>query len=408
MQKVYSVLRTAIAVFLLLGIVFIPFPFHLISFQQPFTDIVFGKLIDIIATSFFGIHLKETIVYSDSASMYVLVFLLLFLSLIISLLLNCIKKLEQYQKKYLDFLSVLVCYYLILMLMKYGLDKVFKTQFYLPEPNTLYTPLGLIDKDLLYWTSMGTSRLYNIFAGSAEVLAALLILSRRTRMAGLFLACASLVHVTAINFGFDISVKLYSLFLLILSLYLLFPYSRRLYSFFFTNQNILPAPQKGAVLIKTPFSAVFVKCFIAGLILFESLYPYLKANNFNDDTAKRPYLHGAYEVKQMVSGVDTLSPSNLPVKKIFIHRNGYMIFQDQQDRMQDYKLNFDINTYEYILTDYKLHTIRISMDYAEKDSILTVRFNQGGKEQQITGKSLDWRKLPVLRRSFHWTIDGEK
>ena len=408
MQKVYPVFRTATAIFLLLGIIFIPFPFHLISFQESLTDIVFGKLIGTAASSFFGIHLKETIVYSDSTSMYVLLFLLFVLSLIISFLLSNIRKWRQHEKNILDFFSVLFCYYLILMLMKYGLDKVFKTQFYLPEPNTLYTPLGLIDKDLLYWTSMGTSRLYNIFTGSAEVLAALLLFFRRTRMAGLLLAAASLIHVAAINFGFDISVKLYSLFLLAISLYLLVPYCRRLYSFFFTNQNILPAPQKGAVLIKTPFSAVFVKCFIAGLILFESLYPYLKANNFNDDTAKRPYLHGAYEVKQMVSGVDTLSPSNLPVKKIFIHRNGYMIFQDQQDRMQDYKLNFDINTYEYILTDYKLHTIRISMDYAEKDSILTLRFNQGGKEQQITGKSLDWRKLPVLRRSFHWTIDGEK
>lgn len=408
MQKVYPVFRTATAIFLLLGIIFIPFPFHLISFQESLTDIVFGKLIGTAASSFFGIHLKETIVYSDSTSMYVLLFLLFVLSLIISFLLSNIRKWRQHEKNILDFFSVLFCYYLILMLMKYGLDKVFKTQFYLPEPNTLYTPLGLIDKDLLYWTSMGTSRLYNIFTGSAEVLAALLLFFRRTRMAGLLLAAASLIHVAAINFGFDISVKLYSLFLLAISLYLLVPYCRRLYSFFFTRLEVFPALQQTGAVIKTRFLAVFTKCFVMGLILFESLYPYLKESNFNDDTSKRPYLHGAYEVRQMISGIDTLTSSGWPVKRFFVHRNGYLIFQDQQDRMQDYKLSFDTGKYEYILTDYKSHSTIARINYSEKDSILILRFNQEGKEQQLTGKALDWRKLAVLKKSFHWTVDDNK
>ena len=172
--------------------------------------------------------------------MYLLVFVLAFLSLLAGILLNTIGRWKQYENRILQFFSLLFCYYLILMLMKYGLDKIFKAQFYLPEPNILYTRLGQIDKDFLYWTSMGTSRLYNIITGSVEVLAALLILFKRTRMTGLLLAAASLVQVVAINFGFDISVKLYSLFLLSLSLYLLAPYYRRIYTFLFTQRD-LPA-----------------------------------------------------------------------------------------------------------------------------------------------------------------------
>ena len=41
-----------------------------------------------------------------------------------------------------------VAWFLALQLLQYGFDKVFKHQFYLPEPNTLYTPLGLLPPDL--------------------------------------------------------------------------------------------------------------------------------------------------------------------------------------------------------------------------------------------------------------------
>jgi len=314
---------------------------------------------------------------------------------------------KQHQKKLLDFLSVLFCYYLILMLMKYGLDKIFKTQFYLPEPNTLYTPLGQLDKDLLYWTSMGTSRVYNIFTGSIEVLAALLLLFRTTRMAGLLIAVASLVHVVAINFGFDISVKLYSLFLLGLSLYLLAPHCKRLYNFLF-RQKIIPAMQERAGnVVKHPFLSIFLKCFVTGLILFEAFYPYLKSKNFNDDTAKRPYMHGAYEVRQTIIATDTLTGKSSPVQRVFIHRENYMIFQNQADEMQDYKLSYDTDRYTYTLTDYQQQQIILSLNYRETDSILILKYFKDGKPYQLTSKAIDWKKLPLLQKGFHWTVDGQ-
>src|SRR5205085_9499653 len=113
----------------------------------------------------------------------------------------------------------LFIYYLCLQLLKYGVDKIFKNQFYLPEPNTLFTPAGMLDKDILYWSTMGTSYGYNIFLGSLEIAAALFILIKRTRLIGLLLSLGILINVTEVNFGFDISVKLFSLFLLFFNLY---------------------------------------------------------------------------------------------------------------------------------------------------------------------------------------------
>jgi hypothetical protein len=203
MQKEYSFFYRAAALFMLLGILFIPFPFHFISFQQAFTEFIFGKLIDVTSSTIFGLQLSSTAVHSDSASMYVLVLLLFFLSLLLSSAFSFISKWKKYQPLLVQTIYLICTYYLVLLLMKYGLDKLFKTQFYLPEPNTLYTPLGQVDKDLLYWTSMGTSRFYNMFTGMVEIMAALLLLFNRTRMAGSFLAAAALLQVVMINFGFQ-------------------------------------------------------------------------------------------------------------------------------------------------------------------------------------------------------------
>lgn len=406
MQKEYSFFYRAAALFLLLGILFIPFPFHFISFQQAFTEIIFGKLIGVTASNLFGLQLSSTAVHSDSASMYVLVLLLLFLSLLLSSAFSFISKWKKYQPLLVQTIYLICTYYLVLLLMKYGLDKVFKTQFYLPEPNTLYTPLGQVDKDLLYWTSMGTSRLYNMFTGMVEVMAALLLLFKRTRMAGSFLAAAALLQVVMINFGFDISVKIFSLFLFCIACYLLAPYMPRLVRAFFTNKEIAAtSPAVKAVPGRRIFIHVFIQCFIVGLLFFEAVYPYLRDKNFNDDLAPRPYLHGAYEVKRMILGTDTLSDDSRIIQKFFIHRNGYLIFQDAQQQMSDYKFDYSDSLHMYVMTDYQQNKVPVVTKYQEADSVLILEYKQRGNTIQLMGKALNWKALPAVRKGFHWTAD---
>jgi hypothetical protein len=218
-----------------------------------------------------------------------------------------------------------------------------------------------------------------------------------------------MLNVVAVNFGFDISVKLYSLLLLFLILYLLAPYIKSLYQFFFTSQTVAGRSTGDAVvLIRNRFLSTSLKWFIVGMILLEAFYPFIKSGNFNGDRAKRPYLHGAYEVKQFIAGKDTLEPANFPVKRFFIHKDSYMIFQGREDEMTDYKLTYDIDKYEYVLTDYQMHQTNIHFDYKEADSVLTLQYSNGGKAFLIAGKVLDWRKLPALRKGFHWTVDGDE
>lgn len=406
MEKKYSLVYSITSFFVFLAIVFIPFPFHLLDFRQDVTDAVFGSLIGWTARSLFHIPLKSTLVYSDSVSMYILVLILFLLSIILAIVFSRTGRLRSWQHRFFVVVRIVGVYYLFLTLFKYGLDKVFKTQFYLPEPNTLYTPLGQVDKDLLFWSSMGTSRFYNICTGLAEVLAAMLMLFRRTRMSGLLLSALIMIQVSAMNFGFDISVKLFSLFLLFLSFYLMHPYFRVMSAFLFGIGKIPSDPLPAEPVIKRRrFGTIFLQFLVPGLLMLEAFYPYIRSGNFNDDNASRPYLHGAYEVTEMINGGDTLSPSAFPVRRFFIHRNGYLIFQDRQDRMKDYNFSYDTELYKYVLTDYRQKKTEVDISYRLSDSLLTLQYLQEGRQVILKGRGLNWRQLPTLRRSFHWTVD---
>jgi hypothetical protein len=83
-----------------------------------------------------------------------------------------------------------------------------------------------------------------------------------------------------------------------------------------------------------------------------------------------------------------------------------MIFQNQEDEMQDYKLSFDPGTSTSMLTDYQLRTTMVSFAYRETDSILVVNYSRDSIAYQFTAKAIDWRKLPALQKGFHWTVDG--
>jgi hypothetical protein len=290
-----------------------------------------------------------------------------------------------------------------MVLMKYGFDKLFKTQFYLPEPNTLYTPLGMIDRDLLYWSAIGTSKAYNIFLGLTELTASILLMVKRTRIAGLLLSAAILCQVVAVNFAFDISVKLFSVFLLTMSLFLLVPHFKRLYRALFSPGAIAATTDLESN-AKLRFART-IKLFVIALMLGEALGPYLESRNFNDDLSERPPLHGAYEVRHMISGNDTLSGKLLPVRRFFFHRNGYLVWQDAQDRMQDFAITYDLLRSRLRLADYSSNETLMSYEMRSADSTLTLRKISGGSYLELTGKQLDWRSLPLLRESFHWTIE---
>lgn len=235
-----------------------------------------------------------------------------------------------------QFHLVVARFFAIFILLRYGLDKITKTQFYLPEPNTLYTPIGLLDKDISFWTLIGSNYPLNIILGSIEVSIALLLFFSKTRILGWLLSLINFSIILCINICFAISVKYLTTFLVVISLVQLYPALKTLISFFIHKQIVaLPKENTLALPIITKW---FLKFFSVITLLFEIYYPFKNSSAWNDDKVARPYLHGAYAISN-----DSIW------KRLFIHRKGYLILQNSNNEMFDYPITIDSATFQLLI-----------------------------------------------------------
>jgi hypothetical protein len=284
---------------------------------------------------------------------------------------------------------------LALHLLLYGFDKVFKSQFYLPEPNTLYTPLGQLSPDLAYWSVMGVSRFYSEFAGLLEVLPGLLLLWGRTRLLGGLLAVAVLANVLALNVGFDISVKLWAGFLLGLAALVAAPGLHTLYAGLVQERWVAPArPHRPP---GWPGRVVGAgRGLLLGVLLLETAGPALQSGIFNDDAAPRPPLHGAYAVRP-----EGAAAGPRP-RRVFVHRRGYFITQAPNDELRSYALRYAPG--RLLLRDEAGRPGTLA--YWQDSAGLHLRGALAGDSVRWLARPLPWRQLPLLRPG-HWTADAE-
>lgn len=388
-------------------IITVPFPLPWLPDTGQWLEPVFKTMAEWIGTGIF--HLTGNRTYrllSDATGLYIHALFLCIISLLAAITWTITDRQRQRSyDRWQYWFTVVVSYYLALQLLIYGFNKVFKWQFYLPEPNTLFTPIGQSYPDLLYWSTMGISREYSIFLGMLEVIAAILLLFKRSRVAGAVLAAGLLLNIVAVNFSFNISVKLHSAFLLWLSGLVLYQYAKPLAAFFSGDPGgkmiFIPAvrQQKGCSWAKL--------CVV--LFLFAStLSVYWKARNWNDDTTARPPFHGAYNVVQFIRNNDTLPPlltDEFRWRRVFVHRRNYLVVQWMNDEMEDYTFSSDTTAHEW-------HLNRTDKDpgytfaYVQpNDSTL---FLSGIVQEDTIQLQLDkipWQQLPVLQKEFTWTID---
>lgn len=401
MRKCVVFVYQALLVFAFLGVLFIPFSFRNWNFQSSLTKFLFEDIILTLASHIKFATIINPEITSDSTTLYLLLFVLFFLAFILGILSSMFHFLERNQVKVFNFVQLVLVYYLAFIMLKYGFDKVFKAQFYLPEPNTLYTPLGMLDKDILYWSTIGVSYSYNIFMGLFEIIPAMLLLYKKTRKLGLFILSGVLLHVVFINFSFDISVKLFSSFLLLLNGLLLAPSLKKVFDFFVFNKPTTLPYLTGESLINSPFKRGCLKTIVVLLLFTECLLPYIKSGHYNDDQVPRIHLHGAYEVLSVQSGSEMENKPNLNVKRLFIHRNSYFIFQYEDDSMEDFYFNASPN--QMVLTNYEGETFQLDYSYSEISGQLVVTSSDFG--WTIRSEVIDWEGLPLLQPLFHWTVD---
>ena len=150
----------------------------------------------------------------DTSQDWALALLGLLLSLLLAILCTVGYRRDP-ARLHLTWLSVGLRAALSVWLLEYGLAKFEFSQFGLLVPGQLSKTYGEGSPMFLLWAFMAASPGYQLVAGVAECLPALLLLHRRTVTPGALIAAVTMTNVFALNMFYDVPVKLFSFHLLL-------------------------------------------------------------------------------------------------------------------------------------------------------------------------------------------------
>ena len=176
----------------------------------------------------------------DPTYAYVQLALYMTLALLIAGLWSYLARRRGDHARLAPWLHLAVRYNLAFTMLGYGFAKVFPSQFSWPRLSRLVSDYGDSSPMNVLWSFMGSSPAYTVFAGAGEVLAGALLCFRKTSTLGALVAVAVMTNVVAMNFCYDVPVKLYSSHLLLFALLLTLPDARRLLNTLLFNRTAEP------------------------------------------------------------------------------------------------------------------------------------------------------------------------
>lgn len=310
--------------------------------------------------------------------------------------------LDRHRKNYAwlnSWTRLLARYFMATALLDYGFAKVFPMQMPAPSLNRLLIPFGEFSPMGVAWTFIGVSKAYQMFSGAAEVLGGTLLLFRRTALLGALVSCAVLTNVVMLNLCYDIPVKLYSIELLFVAVYIAAPDAGRLVDVLLRNRaaapgNVDPPPFRYRT---TRLASAALKCVvILWLIEMTGVQSYFTYHERFE--AIRPPLYGVFAVEtfrrngQFVYATDASRPMTIvcerPGSMLLITANGTRVSLDA----------------EY---DASARRIRLSQRGASQTDVLNYASSEEG-EVRLDGTFLgdpvviNMRNSPLLGRRFHW------
>jgi hypothetical protein len=235
----------------------------------------------------------------DTTWNYVQVFCFVVLATVLTLLWSLLgRKRPRYDRLH-GGLRVYVRFYLAVNMISYGVVKVIKTQFPNPNPDWLLTAYGESSPMRLLWTFMGASEGYNVFTGAGEMLGGLLLCTRRTTLLGALVTFAVMSQVAALNYCYDVPVKLFSTHLLLMAIFLTVPDLSWLANVFVLGRRA--EPRAITPLVRRKWLNWTLRGLRTAVVLAYvglSLYRAYEGRKTYGDLAPRPPLYGLWAVEE--------------------------------------------------------------------------------------------------------------
>ena len=331
----------------------------------------------------------------DTTLDYVMVFSFAAIAIIAAILWSLLDRRRLNYRTLYAWLRLLIRFTLAFTLLAYGFAKVYPMQFRSPFLSTLAETYGESSPMGILWTFMGASAAYTKFCGFAEVLAGALLLFRRTTTLGALVAVGAMSNVVMLNFCYDVPVKLYSLHLLLMSLFLLIPDAAALMRFFVLHRVSrldgvwLPRFERRHLRI----AAIVLQILVICSVLYNNAWiGYKNLREMSAGYFRNAPLYGIWNADDAKAGW----------RQLAIHLSRFMYIRDASGERASFSTTYDEAN----------HTVKISggkwkqqgdFSYTQPDAQhLTLRGTLNGELVVASFHRLDESKLLLISRGFHW------
>ena len=341
----------------------------------------------------------------DTTWNYVQVFLFVILSAVGTLIWSIADRKQQYDKL-LFWIIVLLRYYLAVVLIGYGFAKIIKTQFPFPFTNRLFQTYGESSPMGLLWTFMGYSVAYNFFTGLCEALGGFLLFFRHTRILGALLSIAVLSNIVMLNFTYDVPVKLFSMHLLFMSLFVVAPEWQRLLNFFILNRatavTVIDPIFKDSRWRLAYFTGKGI--FIIYVLVSNTVTGLQSQKQLTELRRNSPASYKvAYEVDRYVINQDTLPPllnDTRRWKRLLVNSTELVTVEYMDNAKISWRFSLDTLQHSMRIMSYDSATV-YRFQYQRDGDVYSLRGTLNNDSIKIGMRKVPY-DIPLVSRGFHW------
>ena len=300
-------------------------------------------------------------------------------------------------------LRVYVRFSLAAIMLGYGAYKVIQAQFPAPSLDRLIQPFGDASPMGLLWTFMGASPAYNLFTGAGEILGGLLLTTRRTTALGALVCIAVMSNVAMLNFAYDVPVKLFSLHLLAMAVFLLLPDLRRLLNVLVLNRDAAAVGLRPRVSERWRRWAPVARTAFVLLLLIQ---PLMHARTQQQMIAKRSPLRGIWNVEEFAIDGQPHPPllgDTTRWRRVVFDFPGSFAVQLMSDARQRFILKLDESKRTMSLARRDDPTKNFAFAYSVPAAgVMTLDGQLDGKRVQARLRRVEAPSFLLTTRGFHW------
>ena len=397
------------------------FPFPLDAFQfldrvaQPYYNLL-DRLIIAIGDKWFHLHAHVAFPTFDKVddSYYGLVFIYfnLLISLTVAITWSLVDRKRKNYEKLFSWLKLYLRFFLAAYLFGYGFVKVFPSQFQAITASRLTMAVGDQSPMLLAWNFMGYSTTMMKLNGWVEVLAGLLLLFRKTTTLGAILSTAVFSFVVAMDFCFNVPVRLLASHLLIMSLFLVLSDSQRLLNVFVLNKPVAAVTYMPFVIHpvrRKIFSGLLI--VLAFCLLYSSIAKGFKAESDFGQSAPHGPLYGIYNTDYFLRNGDTVlaNEKNIRWEQLVIDGGGWNqvgVIKFNNDSREKYQIVVDTLKRDLIIQSATDTSVKYEFNYFIPDSN-HIRLKGLWKKDslEVLMIKLDLDKFLLHKEKFKWITE---